>query len=76
MHQGRTEHINIKFHFIHNLIGDGTIILKHCSIDKQQADLLTKPLIVQKHNMMRSQLGVCNLQSKGEYVGVLTKDQQ
>lgn len=69
MHHGRTKHMDIKFHFIRNLISEGVIVLKHCSTDEQQADILTKPLSVQKHNQLRAQMGVCNLQSKGGYVG-------
>lgn len=73
LHHGRTKHIDIKFHFIRSMIGDGTIIVKHCSTDDQHADLLTKALTVKKHNQMRMQLGICNLQSRGEFVGTLTE---
>lgn len=61
MQHGRTEHIDIKFHFMRSLINEGIVILKHCSTDEQQTDILTKPLCVQKHNLLRARLGVCDL---------------
>lgn len=61
MHHGRTKHVDIKFHFIRNLVANGTVTVKHYSIEDQHADLLTKPLSIQKHIMLRSQQGVRNL---------------
>ena len=61
---GRTKHIDIKFHFIRNLVFDGMISLMHCSTENQLADLFTKPVPIQKHIYLRSMLGVCAFQSR------------
>lgn len=66
---GRTKHIDVKFHFVHSLVTDGVIQLEHCNTEDQLADVLTKPLTIQKHVKMISLLGVCDLQSRG---GVLS----
>lgn len=66
---GRTKHIDVKFHFVRGLVADGVIQLEHCNTEDQLADVLTKPLTIQKHVKMRSLLGVCDLQSRG---GVLS----
>lgn len=63
---GRTKHMNIKLHFVRDLVASKIIELKYCDTYSQQADILTKPLIIQKHELLRQKLGVCCLQSKGE----------
>ena len=40
----RTKHIDIKFHFIRELVSNGEIVLQHCRTEDQFADILTKPL--------------------------------
>ena len=40
----RTKHIDIKFHYIRELVNNGEIILQHCRTQEQVADILTKPL--------------------------------
>lgn len=64
MHHGRIKHIDIKFDHIQNLISDGIVILKYYNTIEKLANLLTKPLHIKKHNILRTQLGVCNLQPR------------
>lgn len=64
-HHGRTKHIDIKFYFIYSMIGKRTIVVKHCSTEEQQAIILTKALGVKQHVVLRSLIGVCNLQLRG-----------
>ncbi len=40
----RTKHIDVRHHYIRQIISDGKIQLKHIPTDKMVADLLTKPL--------------------------------
>jgi hypothetical protein len=44
VHHRRTKHIDIKFHYIRELIARGEIQLEYIPTEKQLADLLTKPL--------------------------------
>lgn len=62
---GRTKHIDIRLHFIRDLVGNKEIMLKHCSTHEQVADILTKSLPRDKFVYFRSRLGVCNFESRG-----------
>ena len=65
VYHGRTKHIDIRAHFIRDLVAEGTIILKYCGTDEQVADILTKPLPRNKHEYLSSLLGVCKFKSRG-----------
>lgn len=52
----RTKHVDVKYHFITEQINKGTIISKYMQTDKQQADILTKPLDKKKFELFRSEL--------------------
>jgi hypothetical protein len=41
---GRCKHIDVRFHFLRNLVKDGIVELRHCKSEDQIADLMTKPL--------------------------------
>ncbi len=41
---GRAKHIDIKHHFIHEQVTQGTITLKYCTTTEMVADILTKGL--------------------------------
>ncbi|GBO01753.1 Retrovirus-related Pol polyprotein from transposon TNT 1-94 [Araneus ventricosus] len=45
----RTKHIDIRHHFICDVLEDGKIAVKHVSTSKMGADILTKPLGSLKH---------------------------
>ncbi|CAL9024981.1 unnamed protein product [Prunus brigantina] len=40
---GRSKHIDVRFHFLHDLCSDGKIELQYCKTGEQVADILTKP---------------------------------
>ena len=69
VYHGRTKHIDIRAHFIREQVANGTINLKYCSTKEQVADILTKALPRDKHEYLRSWLGVCDCASRGS-VGV------
>ena len=41
---GRSKHIDVRFHFLHDLTRDGVVELKHCGTQEQIADIMTKSL--------------------------------
>ncbi|GAA0141045.1 transmembrane signal receptor [Lithospermum erythrorhizon] len=55
----RTKHIDIRHHFIRNLVQDGVVKLEHVSSDKQLADILTKGLDVNQFEYLKTALGLC-----------------
>lgn len=61
----RTKHIDVKFHFIRDLVNDKKVQLEYCNTEDQIADAFTKCLDAKKLCKFRLLLGVCNLQSRG-----------
>ena len=41
---GHSKHIDVRFHFLHDLTKDGVVELKHCVTQEQVADIMTKSL--------------------------------
>ena len=41
----RTKHIDIHFHFIHQVVASGAIDIRYCPTDDMTADILTKALL-------------------------------
>ena len=56
---GRSKHIDVRFHFLRNLIKDEVVELVQCSTQEQVADILTKPLKLETFVKMRGLMGVC-----------------
>ncbi|PKA48313.1 Retrovirus-related Pol polyprotein from transposon TNT 1-94 [Apostasia shenzhenica] len=61
---GRAKHIDIKYHFIREMVSKGAIEMKSCSTHDQVADILTKALPSQKFINFRKCLGVCDFASR------------
>ncbi|GKA61985.1 retrovirus-related pol polyprotein from transposon TNT 1-94 [Tanacetum coccineum] len=61
----RTKHIDIHFHFIHDLTSEGIIEMKYCPINEQVADVFTKALSQAKHEYFRQKLIVCKFRARG-----------
>ena len=55
----RTKHIDIRHHFIRDLVEDKVIILEHVSTENQLADIFTKALDAVQFGNLRGRLGVC-----------------
>jgi transposase InsO family protein len=46
----RSKHIDIKYHFVREMVNLKEFVLKYCPTDKMLADPLTKPLPEERHN--------------------------
>ena len=64
----RSEHIEIRYFYIRDMMQKGAIKIQHVSTDEQVADMLTKPLSWVKFEYFRDKLGVVqkDLPRKGE----------
>lgn len=60
---GRSKHIDIHYPFIRKCVERGEIVIKHIS-DGQRVEILTKALVTVKFEIMRSLLGVKNLDER------------
>ena len=58
---GRTKHIDIKYHFIRDMVAAGRIKLTYCSSENMIADILTKGLPVKQFEKLRGLAGVGEL---------------
>ncbi|PNX93845.1 gag-protease polyprotein, partial [Trifolium pratense] len=52
----RTNHIDIKHHFIRDLVDEGTVTLEHTAIEEQLADIVTKALDAAQFETLQGKL--------------------
>jgi hypothetical protein len=72
VHQGRTKHIEMRHHFIRELIAKNEVEMNYCSTEDQLADIFTKALGCEKFLKLRSMLGIqgkASVELRGAYVG-------
>ena len=55
---GRTKHIDIKYHFIRDMVDTGRIKLTYCASEDMIADMLTKGLPIKQFEKIRGLAGV------------------
>ena len=53
----KSKHIEIKYHYIGDMVQRGAVKLQYVATDKQIADVLTKPLARVKFEYFREKLG-------------------
>ena len=61
VYHGRSKHIDVRYHFLRDLVKDGTIDLLHCRSEDQLADIFTKPLKFVTFEKLRKLLGICSM---------------
>jgi hypothetical protein len=57
----RTKHIDIRYHFIRELVEEQTLVLEHIVTDQQKADILTKALDSLRFENLRQSIGVIQM---------------
>ena len=58
----RSKHIEIKYHYIRDIVQRGAVKLLYVATDEQIADVLTKPLARVKFEYFRERLGVLQIE--------------
>ena len=57
-HSG-TKHIDIRRHFIRELVENKTVVIEHVTTENQLADIFTKTLDLSRFDSLRKSLGIC-----------------
>jgi len=57
-YHARAKHIDIRYHFVREKIEEKKIDLKYCRTERQLADILTKPLNRNRHQLLTQLLGL------------------
>ena len=55
----RTKHIDIRHHFIRDIVKDKTVTLEHVTTKRQLEDIFTKALDANQFEVLRGKLGIC-----------------
>lgn len=56
----RTKHIELRHHFIRDLVQDGEVFLKFINTNEQVADIFTKSVSTEKFTKFKGNLGITN----------------
>ena len=60
MYHERTKHIDVRFHFIQEVVSQEIILIKKMSTDDNPTDMLTKHIIASKFRHCLDLVGVCS----------------
>lgn len=60
MHR-RTKHIDVRYHYLRDLVNEGAMRLLFCGTEDQVADIMTKPIKLDQFEKLREMLGVRRL---------------
>ena len=55
----RTKHIDIRHHFIRELVENKSVVIEHVATNMQLADIFTKALDASRFISLRKALGIC-----------------
>lgn len=58
---GKSKHIEVRFHYLRDLVNEGVVKLSYCPTEVQVADIFTKPLKLEQFEKLRRMLGVIDI---------------
>ncbi|BAT79877.1 hypothetical protein VIGAN_02281800 [Vigna angularis var. angularis] len=58
---GRSKHIEVKYHFLRDMVNKERIELSHCKTEEQLADVFTKALTGERFDFLKRRIGVVSL---------------
>ena len=63
MFHDKWKHIEIKYHYIRDMVQRGVVKLQYVAMEEHIADVLTKPLARLKFEYFRERLGVLHIEA-------------
>ena len=61
MYHERTKHIDVRYHFLREIVTEGVIQILKIATTENPADMMTKPVAVYKFKLCLDLIGVCSL---------------
>ena len=58
---GRSKHIEVKYHFLRDMVNKGRISVKYCKTELQLADVFTKALKIERFEDLRRRVGIVSV---------------
>lgn len=58
---GKSKHIDVRFHYLRDLVSDGVVGLRYVSTEDQVAYIFTKSLKLEQFEKLRGMLGVIDV---------------
>lgn len=55
----RMKHVNIRYHFIRDILAKGKVVVKKIATAENPADMMTKPVPLAKLKLYLSTIGIC-----------------
>ncbi|KAG2397159.1 Retrovirus-related Pol polyprotein from transposon RE1 Retro element 1 [Vigna angularis] len=55
---GRSKHIEVRYHFLRDMVNKGRIALTYCNTEAQLADIFTKAVKINRFEWLRKEIGV------------------
>ena len=66
MFHDKSNHIEIKYHYIRDMVQRGAVKFQHVAMEEHIADVLTKPLARLKFEYFRERLGVLQIEASSQ----------
>ena len=66
MFHDKSKHIEIKYHYIRDMVQRGVVKVQYVATEEQIADVLTKPLARLKYEYFRERLGVLQIKASSQ----------
>ncbi|XP_019442324.1 PREDICTED: uncharacterized protein LOC109347050 [Lupinus angustifolius] len=66
----KSKYIDVRFHFLRDLVNDGVVELSYCNSQDQIADIMTKPKKLEQFEKLCGMLGVVEVAKENEEVSI------
>lgn len=58
---GKSKHIEVKYHFLRDMVNKRRIELSHCKTEEQLVDLFTKAFVGERFDFLRRSVGIVSI---------------
>ncbi len=62
MYHEQTKHIDVRYHFIQDIVFQGTVVVQKVFTHNNPVDMMTKEVLVSKFRHCLDLIGICSVQ--------------